>query len=94
MLTWLKDKFKSRSSVPWAEFETAGFEADGNIQFKMRWNEAFINMLRSKGFEGMQQEMVENFLMACQMMPANLPTDTVNPESMPNLTNEANSFRR
>ena len=96
MLTWLKEKFKSKSSQPWAEFETPGLDDQGRIKWIMRWNNAFIDSLRKSGFGGMtEEETVQQFFMMCQMMPDGMqPNETVNPTSMPNLSNEANSFRR
>lgn len=94
MLTWLKDKLKSRSKAPWAEFETSGIEADGRIRWAMRWNDAFIDQLQRHGFTGITtEETVQNFFLMCQMAPDGIhPEDTVNPAAMPNLSAEADSL--
>ena len=83
------------SKTPWACFETNGPTSDGRVGFSISWNEAFIKNLKSMGYEGIEEEMVQMFFVSTQMIPESMDdSDTINPEAMPNLTNEANSIRR
>jgi hypothetical protein len=96
-LIWLQERFMSYSKTPWSCFETDGMSDDGRIGWSMRWNQAFIKHLQSKGFQGItDEETVQQFFMMSQMMPDELVQqgETVNPAAMPNLTNEANTLRR
>lgn len=96
-LIWLQEKLSAKSKTPWACFETEGMDADGRIGWTMTWNKAFIKHLNSRGFQGLtDEESVQQFFMLNQMLPEELANqvDTVNPEAMPNLTNEANTLRR
>lgn len=88
----LKEFFVRKSKTPWAAIEFNGVH-DGTVSFAMSWNEAFIRNLDSVGFTGInQEETVQNFMMYMANMQA--VQDVVNPEGMPNLTNEANTLRR
>ena len=92
LLIAIKEFFVRKSSTPWAAIEFNGIQ-NGSVGFSMSWNDAFINNLDSAGFTGLnQEETVQNFFLYIANMQA--VQDVVNPESMPNLSNEANTLRR
>jgi hypothetical protein len=96
-LIWLQEKLAAKSKTPWACFETSGMDNDGRIGWTMHWNDAFIQHLNARGFQGLSdEETVQQFFMLSQMLPDELAkdADAVNPAEMPNLTNEANTLRR
>jgi len=94
-LVSLKQKLTSRSSTPWACFETEGITNDG-VGIAMHWNSAFIKKLHSQGIHGADDnETIQLFfLFMASRIADGIQTndDVVNPEATPNLTNEANRF--
>ena len=96
-LVSLNQKIVSRSTKPWACFETEGVSEEG-LGISMHWNKAFINKLHEQGIHGEDdnQTMQMFFLfMASRVADGiNDNQDVVNPDATPNLTNEANRFVR
>jgi hypothetical protein len=96
----LKEKLVSRSSKPWACFETSGPSAEGRIEFSISWNTQFIKQLRAAGFEADTEEaMVQMFFVSARLIPEqsmlpDIDEDVVNPEEMPRLTSDANILRK
>lgn len=96
----LKEFFSKRSKQPWAAFETEGPSRDGILEFSISWNPAFVNNLKKLGYMGdTDEEIVQLFFLSTRVLPENLLTDTtansdntVNPESMPRLSSEANGL--
>jgi hypothetical protein len=96
-LIWLQEWLVKNSSTPWACFETGGPDAEGRLSFSISWNKAFINNLHRHGIQELNDEQtVQMFFIQSRMLPEEMVNDqdTVNPEAMPNLTNEANTLRR
>lgn len=89
-----KEKLSNFSKKPWGCFETTGPTADGKIEFSISCNKAFLDNLKNSGFQGItDEETVQNFFLFARMAPEGLLNEnSVNPESHPNLTNEANRF--
>jgi hypothetical protein len=89
----IKEFFSSRSKTPWAAIEFNGVQ-DGTVAFAMSWNNAFIQNLESVGFQGInQEETIQNFFLYIANMNA-IRDDVVNPDALPNLSNESNTLRR
>lgn len=97
LLVSLNEKLVSRSSKPWACFETEGVTDDG-LGIAMHWNKAFLKKLHSQGIQGNDdRETMQLFFlfMASRIAEATSNDgDAVNPEATPNLSNEANRFVR
>lgn len=97
ILITIKEWLAQRSSKPWACFETTGPDKDGRVAFTISSNKAFIKNLQNLGMAGTtDEETVQLFFLQTRMIPEDLMPieDAINPEAMPNLTNEANQFRR
>lgn len=97
LLISLQEKISTASKKPWACFETTGPNEEGRLPFTVSYNKAFVNNLKAQGYEGMtDEEIVQMFFISTRMLPESMVNeeDTVNPEEMPNLSREANSFRR
>ena len=97
LLVSIKELFSKNSKNPWACFETTGPNEDGRVAFSISANKAFIKNLQDLGMGGINdEETVQMFFLQMRMIPENMvPTDdAVNPDATPNLTNEANQFRR
>jgi hypothetical protein len=91
----LKELISGRSKKPWANIECNGFNDDMGIGFSMSWNQAFIRNLEERGFQGIDEnETVNNFMLFCGAQMVNDRQDEINPDATPNLTSEANTFRR
>lgn len=90
--------FSKMSKKPWACFETPGAKASGILEFSISWNDAFIEKLKEQGYVAdSEEEMVQMFFLSTRVLPENLmvgDSDAVNPEAMPDLSNEANFLRR
>ena len=95
-LVSLKERLAKGSKKPWACFETTGPDADGRVAFSISANKAFIQNLQNLGLGGINdEETVQMFFLQLRMIPDDMATDdAVNPDATPNLTNEANQFRR
>lgn len=92
-LVALREFLCSKSKKPWAAIEFNGVN-DGSIAFSMSWNNSFIENLNASGFQGInQEETIQNFFLYMASMSA-AQSDSVNPDEMPNLSNEANILRR
>lgn len=97
ILVSLQEVVKRFSKKPWGCIETTGPDDNGRVAFSISCNDAFIKNLKSKGFQGMtDEETVQLFFISMRMVPEDIPeiNDTINPASMPNLSNEANKFVR
>lgn len=93
----LRELLVRKSKKPWACFETTGPDADGRVAFSISHNRAFVANLSRLGMGGITpEETVQMFFLQMRMLPEALANqeDTVNPEATPNLSNEANQFRR
>ncbi len=91
----LKELISKRSPKPWAAFETIGPDANGRLPFTIYANPAFIKLLKDHGMGATtDEETLQLFFLQTRMVPEDFADDTVNPEGTPNLTNEANQFRR
>lgn len=92
----LQEKISANSKDPWACFETSGPDSEGRLGFSISWNKSFIANLHRQGIQGItDEETVQMFFLTIRMLPENMmDEDTVNPESTPNLTSEANTLRR
>lgn len=91
----IKNFLASRSKKPWACFETTGPDREGRIAFSINANKAFIENLKNLGMGGINdEETVQMFFLQTRMIPEHILEEAVNPEETPNLTNEANEFRR
>ena len=95
-LVALKEKLSAHSITPWACFETSGPDETGKLGFAISWNEAFTTNLQKLGMAGQtDEETIQMFFLQLRMLPEKLMEDeTINPEATPNLTSEANQFRR
>lgn len=103
-LMWLystySDLFKGskfRSKKPWAKLEIVDIEEDGQLKLKYSHNEAFIQYLKSiKWDEGPEDDMVQSYLLSLGVMAAIAEgnDNMINPDSHPELTNDANKFIR
>jgi hypothetical protein len=96
--SWLvrfKEWWSKTSKKPWACFETCGPSDDGILEFSISWNNAFIRKLKEMGYTGgNDEEIVQLFFLSTRVLPENLiGDDSVNPESMPQLSSEASRFR-
>ena len=92
----LKEKLESKSSKPWACFETNGISEEG-LGVSMYWNKAFVEHLRDAGIQGINdQETLQLFFlyMASRIASSASEEDTVNPEATPTLTSDANRLVR
>lgn len=96
LLIRFKEFLSRRSKSPWACFETTGPDSEGKVAFSINYNNAFVENLRKLGMGATNdEETVQLFFLQMRMLPDELVDDeTINPESTPNLTNEANQFRR
>lgn len=97
--SWLiaiKEFISRRSKKPWACFETTGPDRSGRVAFSISANKAFVEHLHSLGMGATtDEETLQMFFIQMRIVPEDLLVeDAVNPESTPNLTNEANQFRR
>lgn len=98
LLISLKEKLSSRSTKPWACFETSGPADDGRIAFSISCNDAFVKNLHKFGYQGItDEETVQNFFLAARIIPEELLNSategSVNPSGgTPHLTDEANRF--
>lgn len=91
----LKEWLAKRSKKPWATFETTGPDENGRLPFTIYANPAFINLLKKHGMGATtDEETLQLFFLQTRMVPEEFEDDTINPEGTPNLTNEANQFRR
>jgi hypothetical protein len=93
----LKELLTRPSKKPWACFETTGPDPTGKLGFSISWNPAFVANLQQLGMSGStEEETIQMFFLQLRMIPDSLlnQEDTVNPSATPNLTNEANLFRR
>jgi hypothetical protein len=96
-LIWLQEWLVRNSKTPWACFETGGPDDEGRLGFSISWNKAFIDNLHRQGIQEMNdEETVQMFFIQSRMLPEEMvgDEDTINPEEMPNLTNESNTLRR
>jgi hypothetical protein len=67
---------REASDTPWASFEVFGFEADGRIAINFNWNQAFIQKVRSMGFEGeTEEDTVQLFFYTSSMRPTSMASD-------------------
>lgn len=67
---------REASETPWASFEVFGFEADGRIAINFNWNQAFIQKVRSMGFEGeTEEDTVQLFFYTSSMRPTSMAAD-------------------
>ena len=95
LLIQLKELLMRRSKKPWACFETTGPDREGRVAFTISYNNAFVENLRNQGMAATPaEETVQLFFLQMRMLPESMMDDAVNPEATPNLTNEANQFRR
>jgi hypothetical protein len=93
----LKELIMRRSKKPWACFETSAPDKDGKVAFSISYNDAFALRLIEQGMgAATYEETVQMFFLQLRMIPEELvgTEDAVNPDATPNLTNEANQFRR
>jgi hypothetical protein len=96
-LVSLKEKLASKSSTPWACFETDGISPQG-LGISMRWNEAFIEHLHSQGIAGSNDnETIQLFFLfmsgkIAESIDGASDDGQINPQATPNLTSEANRF--
>lgn len=93
----LKELIARRSKKPWACFETSGPDKDGRVAFSISYNDAFaLNLINLGMGASTYEETVQMFFLQLRMIPEELAgtEEAVNPEATPNLTNEANQFRR
>lgn len=68
-LKWVEEKFRNISKTPWARFETGGIQ-DGTVRYDMSWNPAFLENLKTAGFQGHnEQEIVESFFLGSLIIP-------------------------
>ena len=97
-LVWLRERLSRRSKQPWACFETTGPDPTGKLAFSISWNKAFVDNLQRLGMSGVSdEETIQMFFLQLRMLPDSMAErneDVVNPEATPNLTSEANQFRR
>ncbi len=81
---------------PWAMFEVAGFEDDGQIKVEFNWNDAFIRHIDNLGFTAEnEQDSVQLFFYASQMQPTSLQEtgdDSVQLDDLPQLADKVNRF--
>jgi hypothetical protein len=97
----LQELLMAKSKKPWACFETAGFDPDKGLGLAMHWNDSFIAHLHASGIQGIndQETLQLFFLYMSSRISESIDelgqeTETVNPSATPNLTTEANQFRR
>lgn len=99
LLINLKEKLVSRSSKPWACFETSGLSEEG-LGISMHWNSSFIKHLHSQGISGSNDnETIQLFFLfmsgkIAESINAASDDGQINPDATPNLTSEANRFIR
>lgn len=97
--SWLiniKEWLANFSSKPWACIETTGVNANGEVHFSISANKAFLENQQKLGLAGQNDEetMQLFFLQIGLAARADDPEEFVNPEATPNLSNEANVFKR
>lgn len=91
----LKEALAQRSKKPWACFETTGPDVDGRVAFSISSNKAFIKNLQDLGMGGINdEETLHMFFIRARMIPEYMDDNTVSPAETPNLSHEANQFRR
>lgn len=96
-LMGLKEFISKNSKKPWAAFETEGPSEDGRLEFSIRWNKAFIKLLKKSGYEGTtDEETVQMFFIMTHMLPEDMmhEDNTVNPDGTPRLSSDANILKR
>lgn len=86
---------KEVSETPWASFEVAGFEDDGQVKIEFNWNKAFIQKIEELGFQAeTEEDSVQLFFYTSQMRPTALVgDDPVQPDGMPTLSAQQNLVR-
>jgi hypothetical protein len=89
---------REASPKAWASFEIDGFEPDGRVAIKMKWNPAFITHLKSLGFEAeTEEDTVQLFFYASSMRPTHLASDpqddAVQSAAHPGLSTIVNEIR-
>ncbi len=73
MLDKLRSALKRRSKEPWASFEVAGFDENGQIKVEFDWNAAFIKKINALGFQAeTEEDTVQLFFYASSMRPTEL----------------------
>lgn len=82
------------SKKPWACFETTGPDKNGRVEFSTSCNRTFIQNLQKMGLAGStDEETAQLFFLQMRMVPEQ-EQDIVNPQELPELSSEANQFRR
>lgn len=56
------DKKRKESDEPWINIESIEVDNNGNIKMKLDWNPAFITYLRTNGFDGDEDRMVQKWV--------------------------------
>ena len=69
----LRSALRRRSKEPWASFEVTGFDEHGQIKVEFDWNKAFIDKVRTLGFQAeTEEDTVQLFFYASSMRPTQL----------------------
>jgi hypothetical protein len=97
--SWLisiKEWLMSFSAKPWACIETSGANANGEVHFSISANKAFLEQQQRLGMAGQtDEETLQLFFLQLGLAAQGITDDDiVNPEATPQLSSEANVFRR
>lgn len=97
-MSWLKklDFVKAvnrRRKAPWAAFTFDGPIVDNIIPVEFDYNEAFIKQLRELGFEGLDEEIIQKFMISL-IMPKSMEDGMVTSEAHPGLTDDMHELRQ
>lgn len=97
--SWLisiKEWLAGFSKKPWACYETTGPNERGEVYFSISANQAFIENQQRLGMAGQtDDETLQLFFLQIGMAARGITEDDiVNPDATPNLSSEANVFKR
>lgn len=93
LIVKLLEKVDERSKQPRASFTIDGFEENGRVKVAFTWNKAFVEKIKSMGFEAeTDEDCVQLFFFASAMRPMQLSEgdDPVQSAAHPQLSAQQN----